>query len=339
MRYTESREQSGEVLRVALAHMGQHAAAYNPVTFAVWYEFSAGINPALNRAIEAALRTEPRLGDETVQRLHHDFVAEADHTTVRQISDKLQRVMSGMAETASRTGEQAGAFSEQIDGFAAALQASHGPALAPLVVEVTAGAAEMKLSAQALEQQVRTSHEEIVRLRSDLSRAREEALLDALTQVYNRKGFDQVLQSMWAREPGPGKAHCLILLDIDHFKAVNDQHGHVMGDRVIQALGEVLRHCVSGPAYSIARYGGEEFAILLPDSTLEDSLRLAETVRACTKAMKLRDRRTQNVVLTITLSAGVAAARPGDDSSSLIARADRALYRAKEAGRDRVTAD
>jgi diguanylate cyclase len=339
MRYTESLERSAEVLRVALSHMGQHAAAYNPITFAVWYEFSAGINPALSRAVEAALRTEPQLGDDTVRRLHRDFVADADNKTVRQISDKLQRVMSGMAESASRTGEQASAFSDQVDGFAAALQTSRSPALAPLIGEVTAGAAQMKVSALALEQEVRASHEEIVRLRVDLSRAREEALLDSLTQVLNRKGFDQMLQAMWAREPGPGKAHCLILLDIDHFKAVNDQHGHVMGDRVIQAVGEVLRHCASDPSQSIARYGGEEFAILMPSSTLQDALRLAETVRTCTKAMKLRDRRTRNVVLTITISAGVAAASSGDETSCLIARADRALYRSKQSGRDRVSSD
>jgi diguanylate cyclase len=127
------------------------------------------------------------------------------------------------------------------------------------------------------------------------------------------------------------------MLDIDHFKRVNDTHGHVMGDRVIQAMGEVLRSCVSDKAHSVARYGGEEFAILLPCCTLDYSLRLANTVRQRTKAMKIRDRRTQAVVLTVSISGGVAAMRPGDDASGLIERADAALYRSKQAGRDRVT--
>ena len=129
------------------------------------------------------------------------------------------------------------------------------------------------------------------------------------------------------------------MLDIDYFKGINDTRGHVMGDRVIQALAEMVRECVSDPDYSPARYGGDEFAILLPNSTIESSLRLAETVRQRVKAMTIRDRRTKNVVQTITISAGVAAIRRGDDAASLIGRADAALYKSKHAGRDCVSCE
>jgi diguanylate cyclase len=137
--------------------------------------------------------------------------------------------------------------------------------------------------------------------------------------------------------PSPDSAHCLVMLDIDHFKKVNDTHGHVMGDRVIQALGEVLRLSVSDKNYSVARYGGEEFAILLPHCTIEQSMKVADTVRQRTKAMKIRDRRTQQVVLTVSISGGVAAMQAGDDAQDFIARADAALYKSKQAGRDQVT--
>jgi diguanylate cyclase len=335
-RYTESKPRSAELLRTALAHMGQHAAAFNPLTYTVWYEYAAGINPRLTRALEDALATDPELGDDSVRRLFQAYVADADEAAVREISDELQRVMTGVAASASRTGEQAGAFSVQIDGLASALQAEASE-LTPIVTQVSAGAASMKSSAQALQQQVLTSTEEITRLRADLSRARAEALLDSLTQVLNRKGFDQRLQAMLTQPPGPGLTHGLILLDIDHFKAVNDQHGHVMGDRVLQAVGAILRRCVGEPEQTCARYGGEEFSILLPASTREAAVRMAETVRAMTKGMKLRDRRTQDVVLTITISAGIAMLHPGEDAPGLVARADDALYRSKQAGRDRVT--
>jgi diguanylate cyclase len=143
---------------------------------------------------------------------------------------------------------------------------------------------------------------------------------------------------MLADPPEPGKVHGLVMLDIDHFKKVNDSHGHVMGDRVIQALGEVLRSCVTDPQHASARYGGEEFAILMPQSSREAVLALAEAVRLKTRAMKIRDRRTQEVVLAVSLSAGVAVFKPGDDAQALIERADAALYQSKQAGRDRVTA-
>jgi diguanylate cyclase len=126
------------------------------------------------------------------------------------------------------------------------------------------------------------------------------------------------------------------MFDIDHFKNVNDLHGHVVGDRVIQAVATILRGSITDPAQSAARYGGEEFALLLPNTTPQRATELADAVRMRTKAMRLRDRRTHDVILTVTISGGVAELGPGDDALSLMARADAALYRSKAAGRDRV---
>lgn len=337
MRYIQSKEQSAELLRQVLALMGQHDAAFNPVSFAVWYEFAAGMNARLAQAIKQSIQTEPRLGDETLVRLYQEYVAQVDQEAIQRISGELQRMMTGIARSASRTGDQAGAFGEQLTELSAALNANDPSAMTPFVLEALAGTAQMKSSAQELAQQVEASRQEIERLQTDLIRARDEAVLDPLTRVLNRKGFDQQLASLLGQPPGSDRSHCLIMLDIDHFKKVNDTHGHVMGDRVIQALGEVLRSCVSDKAHSVARYGGEEFAILLPHSTLDFSVKLADMVRERTKAMKIRDRRTQEVVLTVSISAGVAAMRFGDDAQGLIERADAALYKSKQTGRDRVT--
>jgi diguanylate cyclase len=132
--------------------------------------------------------------------------------------------------------------------------------------------------------------------------------------------------------------HCLIMLDIDHFKRVNDTHGHVMGDRVIQTLGEILRTCVTLPGHVAARYGGEEFAVLLPNSEIEYSMRLAASLRLKAKSMVIRDRRkAQSPPVAVTISLGVTALLSGDDALRFIARADAALYKSKQGGRDRVT--
>lgn len=337
MRYKESREQSAEIVRQVLALMGQHDAAFNPVSFAVWYEFATGMNARLRQAVEQAMQSEPRLSNGTLLRLYQDCVAEADAATMQGISAELQRMMAGMAEGALRTGDQAGTFGEQLRDLTVALKANDPSAMTSLVTQALVGTTQMRSSAQELEQQVIASHREIERLQGDLTRARDEAVLDPLTRVLNRKGFDQRLASLLAQQPRADRSHYLIMFDIDHFKHVNDTHGHVMGDRVIQALGEVLRSCVSDRAHAVARYGGEEFAILLPHCTLDYCVRLADTVRQRTRAMKIRDRRTQEVVLTVSISGGVAAMQPGDDAPDLIARADGALYRSKQCGRDRVT--
>jgi diguanylate cyclase len=136
--------------------------------------------------------------------------------------------------------------------------------------------------------------------------------------------------------PPPGSTHCLIMLDIDHFKRVNDTHGHQVGDRVLEGLGTLLRSVPAEPGMACARYGGEEFAILLPSTTLNKAVQLAEAVRSRTRGIRLRNRNTQTVELTVTVSAGVAAWRPGDDAGDLVSCADAALYRSKTNGRDRV---
>jgi diguanylate cyclase len=339
MRYQESKQQSAELLRQAIALMGQHDATYNPVTFTVWYEFAAGMNNRLKQGIEEAIQTKPRLGDADLVRLYQQFVAEVDPAAMQRISSEFQLVMSGMLDSVSRTGDHAGAFDQKLRGLNDALSANDTHAMTPLVREALVDSQQMRSSAQALEQQVIASRREIERLQLELTRVRDEAVLDPLTRVLNRKGFDQRLASLMAQPPADALSHCLIMLDIDHFKKVNDTHGHVMGDRVIQALGDVLRAYVPAtqPQAVAARYGGEEFAILLTDSTLEHGVRLADTVRQRVRAMKVRDRRTQEVVLTVSVSGGVAALKQGDDAQRLIARADAALYQSKEAGRDRVT--
>lgn len=337
VRYKESKEQSAELLRRVLVLMGQHDASFNPVSFTVWYEFAAGMNAGLTQAIEEALQTEPRLGNATLERLYQTCVVNLDPVPLQRISVELQRMMTGMAASALRTGDQAGVFGEQLRGLSAALSSSDLLAMSPLVNETLAGTAQMKSVAHELEQQVLVSRREIETLQVDLVRARDEALLDPLTRILNRKGFDQQLTELLRLPLKPNRLHGLIMLDIDHFKNVNDTYGHVMGDRVIQAVGEVLRHCACDQVHAVARYGGEEFAILLANATLAESVRLAEFVCQQVRAMKVRDRRTQDVILTVSISAGVASLQAGDDASALIERADAALYRSKQAGRDRVT--
>jgi diguanylate cyclase len=337
MRYSEPKERCAELLRVALGHMGRHDASLNPTTFTLWYEYAAGLNPRLHAALDQLLRDNVKVDDEVVAQLYEAHVARTEEVTVQRLSGEFHRVLGTIAQSASSTGDRAHLFGAQLEGLSAALESQDIPSLTPHLSEALAGTAEMKSAAVALQHQVAASQHEISRLRSDLDRARGEALLDPLTSILNRKGFDQKIQTLFDAPAKPGHQHCLVMLDIDHFKKVNDAHGHVMGDRVIQGLGEILRRTVIGGTHASARYGGEEFAIVLPHSSLDQAAQIAETVRMRAKAMKIRNRNTQDVLFTITVSGGVAALREGDDATALIARADSALYQSKHSGRDRVS--
>lgn len=338
LRYSQSKEQSAELLRIVLTHMGQHDAAFNPLTYTVWFEYVAGMNAKLNRALDQLLRSRPRLTDADVHGLYQAHIAEVDPQAMHRIGSELHQVMATLASAADSTGSNAGQFGVQLQSLAAGLQSLNDKLTTPMVLQAIESTARMRDSAQALESEVKGSQSEIQRLQSELARVRDESLIDTLTQVFNRRGFDDKLAHMLAQPLAEGCAHGLIMFDIDHFKKVNDTHGHVMGDRVLQAVGQVFKSCVaSGSATSVARYGGEEFAILMPASTPDDCLKQAELVRLRTQALKIRDRRTQTVVLTVTLSAGLAWHQAGDDARSLTARADAALYRSKQEGRNRVT--
>jgi diguanylate cyclase len=337
MRYQESKEQSAELLRQVIALMGQHDAPFNPISFTVWYEYVSGMNSWLTQAVAQALVTEKRLSGSTLLRLYQEGVAEVDPSTMYKIANDLQETMAGMGEQASRTAQCAGQFDEQLQGLNTALRTSDSRNVPSLISQAREGTALMRSSVAELEQQVAASRDEIARLQSELVRVRDEVLLDPLTQVLNRRGFDEKLAAMVAKAPEPGRAHGLVMLDIDHFKQVNDTHGHVMGDRVLQAIGEVLRSCVTDKAWSVARFGGEEFAILMPNTSASEVRKLAELVHQRTRAMRIRDRRTKEVVLNVTVSGGVAVMHPDDDAQRLIVRADTALYQSKKAGRDRVT--
>ena len=318
--------------------MSQHDAAFNPLTYTVWFEYAAGMNAHLNRALEQLLKTKPRLTDDDLWEMYQSHVADVDPQAMHRIGGQLQKMMITLAGAAGSTGDNADQFSAQLDALAAGLQTLNGELMTSVVSQAIEDTARMRNSAQALEAEVKGSQSEIERLQSELTRVRDESLIDALTQVLNRKGFDEKLTRMIERPVGQGQTHGLIMFDIDHFKKVNDTHGHVMGDRVLQAAGEVLRNCVpSGSPVRVARYGGEEFAMLVPESTVEECLRLAELVRTRTKALKIRDRRTQAVVLTITISGGLAMLQPGEDAQTLTTRADGALYQSKQDGRDRIT--
>jgi diguanylate cyclase len=336
VRYTETKDQSAELLRAALRCMGQHDAALNPLSFAVWYEFSAGTNLKLNEAIERSRTAEPRFSDETIGRLFREHIADADGSALQHITTQLQASMRTMMEGAARTGERAGLYGKQLSELSSSLETGSSDAVVAGLRKAAADTEEMKGSARELQEQVLASRKEIDLLRSDLSRARDEAVMDSLTGILNRKGLDEKLGTLLASEGAVKGSHCLVMLDIDHFKRVNDTYGHVMGDRVLQALGQVLRTSVATGHWA-ARFGGEEFAVLLPDSSIEEAMRMATTLRQRAKALVVRDRRQSGVAIAVTVSLGVTALLSGDDAMRFIARADAALYRSKQEGRDRVS--
>jgi diguanylate cyclase len=186
--------------------------------------------------------------------------------------------------------------------------------------------------------QIETSVQEVAELKKQLGVVQSEAITDPLTALLNRRGFDRCVTALVAASE-PGLAGCTLLVgDIDHFKRVNDTYGHVFGDQVIKGVAQIIQRVVKGNDVA-ARLGGEEFAVLLPNTPLHGGITVAEQIRAGVANTRIKKSGTNIFVDKITLSVGVAVGGESDTLESLIERADKAMYHAKQTGRNRVESD
>ena len=191
---------------------------------------------------------------------------------------------------------------------------------------------EVSVRLKSLAERVALMEQDALIVRENLEEQRQKALIDPLTGLPNRAAWTERLEQeveQWQRH---GNSLLIAMLDLDHFKRINDNYGHLAGDRVLKLIASVLRKRIRGSDF-IARFGGEEFVLLVPDTPLAAGAKLAEALRAAIEACPFH---FKGEPLTVTVSMGMTAFKPGERSELVLKRADEALYRAKNAGRNRV---
>jgi len=174
-----------------------------------------------------------------------------------------------------------------------------------------------------------------VRTLADKGRLEQLSRTDALTELSNRRHFDEALAREFNRSRRSQQPLSLLMIDIDHFKMLNDAYGHPEGDRYLRIISRTLADCASRAGDVAARYGGEEFAVILPGTTGEAALTVANKIRNAVAELGLSSPTRRGIV---TVSIGVASTEQAatSDATRLLADADAALYRAKQDGRNRV---
>ena len=163
------------------------------------------------------------------------------------------------------------------------------------------------------------------------------AVRDPLTGVHNRRRFDDALQIEWQRGLRSGKTLSLLMIDVDHFKAYNDNYGHLAGDDALRRIASELQEHCTRPSDVFARYGGEEFALLLPESSGAAAQIVGERVLDCVRRLQLPHRGSPLGVVTASVGHATMVSFEGSRPTTLVGLADQALYRAKHAGRDRLS--
>ncbi len=281
------------------------------------------------RNIEATLRDATRRQDDLKKQL--DMAKDA-------LRDLLTSFISKLGEMSESTGD----FSTRVGHYAIAIESAENLASVTDVVKHllsdTRGLhTEMNAAKDELtEAQSLAAHSEarVKRLEAELLEVSDLVRTDHLTQALNRRGLDSAYEAEAARAERGGTPLCIAVIDIDNFKALNDKHGHHAGDDALRHLSKVMRNALR-PTDVLARHGGEEFMVLLPDTPLDTAMKVTERLqRQLTREFFLHAEEK----LFITFSAGVTTVIPGEAQQASIDRADRALYAAKNAGKNRVVA-
>ncbi|MBB2960989.1 GGDEF domain-containing protein [Methylobacterium sp. R2-1] len=318
--------------------LARYGLTPSPRNYDLLHTYFSGGNPPLAERLAPCLAPGGTLTEEQANTFYDACIA-GTSTEARMLDGVGQ-----LADVAGVLAERVAGSSKALAGYGDALTHWFGrltarpttdelmTALVAMISETEAARSRNRL----LEEQLSTSAGHIAKLHRTLIETRREAATDALTGLANRKAFDGFLRDSVARtRADAGSTFSLLLLDIDHFKNLNDRHGHRFGDQVLRLVGRLL--CEKTAERDLAaRYGGEEFAIVLGEAGIGAGVALAQEICGRLRAQRLVKRGSGDVVAQVTISAGVAQYRPGETARDVIERADRALYEAKRTGRDRV---
>ena len=333
--FNHGREQN--FAKTALGLMEDVGVAATPDNFELFYAYASGENPAVTQMMAAFIHAKKPFTPEMLADLRLRCLSGARAAREMEslggnidalIADVLGKLESSARDTAN--------YKRTLSAATGELGGERGPAdVRKLVDGLVAATRAMEHRTKSLEGELQASSEQVTELRTKLADVRKESMTDPLTRIANRKAFDEAMRAAMAAVNDEGEAVTLLLCDIDHFKAFNDNWGHQTGDQVLRLVASCLSENVKGRD-TAARYGGEEFAVLLRGTALDAATEVANQIRLTVQTKKLVKKSTGSTLGSITISIGVSQLAPGENAENTIRRADACLYGAKHNGRNLV---
>jgi diguanylate cyclase len=308
-----------------------------PENYTVWFRHYSGRYPELST--EISHRIEHGIPFDTMFNKylyrHYASVPEEENDKERLLSDTqdiLSDALSIITSIIDEANNKNSTIQQKLDTIIEGDSKDVGSVLAALVTV----AKEMKRSSTEMRETLEESQREVEGLKASLDIVTKEAQRDFLTGVYNRKALDKKMTELMQESVTLETPLSMLLIDIDHFKGFNDNFGHLIGDEVLKMVSKILTDMVKGQDI-VARFGGEEFIVLLPCTLIGGAMAVAENIRSSIAKKELRHRSAGTSFGSVTVSIGVSSYRRGETIDSWTARTDEALYRSKNAGRNRVT--
>ena len=333
--YSEDTNKAGEFLRLTIPLLSKHQISANPHNYQIGYEYVSGKNLSLINDFDKLLEQPKSPAETQLNSLYqqHFLQDEASLVAMRQ---EIQRIIASISKDFQNSGDKFSSYTQTLNQFVDILDNENSPnKILEKTQRVIKETNSLEKSHQNLELKINDLVADIESLRTELEQVKEESKTDALTGIANRKAFDAALEHSILTSRETNKSFCLLLLDIDHFKVFNDTYGHLIGDKVLRFVAASLKRNIKGNDF-VARFGGEEFAIILPATNIGGAMTVAEQVREAISSGKLTGKGANTSYGKIAISIGVAQFQASDLSNELIERADKALYLAKDNGRNRV---
>jgi diguanylate cyclase len=315
-----------------------HQVSPTPMAYEVWHTYITGKNTELNNHLDNLTKSGGIISEYDLEQIHSKFVLQTgqnltDHDVVAgKLKTETDDILD-IIQTYLVSGEH---FSGALDESITTLNENPTPdqvlqAVKSLVVENSA----MRDNSADLMENLNNSKNQMLEMQSSLNESRQNEMRDALTNMYNRRYFDRVLAESITNARETETPMCLIMSDIDNFKKLNDQYGHLIGDEVLKFVGSLLMNNVKGQD-TPARYGGEEFVIILPNTEAANAKALIENIRGQLESARLSLSKSQQSIGKVTASFGIAQIQESEGPMELIQRADANMYKAKNAGKNCV---
>jgi diguanylate cyclase len=326
--------------RKAVAQMEKHKVWPTPLNYELWMHYIASPESELAAEIDGLVKQQQPITEAVSEDLAARYLTRNRLSEeIRDAGDQLTRELASVTLAIEKAQASNAAYGRTLAG--ASKDLNTGPqadAVKKMVDNLAAATKRVQRENSTLEQRLSASTEEVERLRENLEQVRRDAMTDGLTNLANRKSFDEGLLSACAKAQANGQPVALAVIDIDHFKRFNDTWGHQTGDQVLRYVASVIGRVGSTAPRLAARYGGEEFALIFPGETAASVTPLLEEIREEIASRLLKRRSTDEDLGAVTISIGLAEREGGESATQLVERADAALYASKRGGRNRLTA-
>jgi diguanylate cyclase len=333
-------DEAAQLAAKAMDQAHRHRSPPRPQAYEVWYTYVAGKDPALQARVDNELIKTDVVDLDTIEQIYEEhFLQKRLSRGMTRIGDGLD---AGLRDTLSAVRDGLGSSQRflmslrQAQGKIANVSRNHDAKR--VVMELLDLGQAHAVQTEFVNSELAKARTQVLDLQRELHRLRDSAYLDHLTQIPNRRHMDEVLEREIALATANGEPLSFALGDLDHFKGLNDNYGHAIGDAVLKQFAGLIRNNIKGQD-TPARFGGEEFAIIFPKTSVFGAGHATENIRKLLHATDFILSRDRSSIGRVSVSFGVTQLQSGDSMGALIRRADGLLYKAKKLGRNRVETD